>query len=86
MSAESASHRLGGAKQAVPAIIPTGTTAPPAEAPPSDGAARGPYLPLSWAGLVAYLRSMLAIAWSAVRHPRKTTVIDLSTGKVLRHE
>ncbi len=34
----------------------------------------------------AYLRSMLAIAWSAFRHPFSTTTIDLTTGEVLSNE
>ncbi len=29
----------------------------------------------------AYLRSLVAIAWSALRHPFSTTVVDLSTGE-----
>ena len=33
----------------------------------------------------AFLRSMLAIAWSAFRHPWKTTEIDLTTGQVVAH-
>ena len=33
---------------------------------------------------LAFLRAMAAIAWSAFRHPFSTTVIDLSTGKVVR--
>ncbi len=32
----------------------------------------------------AFLRAMAAIAWSSFRHPFSTTVIDLSTGKVVR--
>jgi antitoxin VapB len=31
----------------------------------------------------AYLRSMLAIAWSCFRHPFSTTRIDLATGEVI---
>jgi virulence-associated protein VagC len=31
----------------------------------------------------AYLRSMLAIAWSCFRHPFSTTEIDLATGKAI---
>jgi hypothetical protein len=33
--------------------------------------------------LLAFLRSMWAIAWSAFRHPFTSTDIDLSTGKEL---
>ncbi|HBI42764.1 MAG TPA: hypothetical protein DDY78_07890 [Planctomycetales bacterium] len=33
----------------------------------------------------AFLRSMAAIAWSAFRHPRLTTEIDLTTGEIVRH-
>ncbi len=32
----------------------------------------------------AFLRAMAAIAWSSFRRPFSTTVIDLSTGKVVR--
>ncbi len=32
-----------------------------------------------------YLRTMLAIAWSALAHPFSSTVIDLTTGHV-QHE
>ena len=32
----------------------------------------------------AFLRAMIAIAWSAFRHPFTTTVVDLSTGRVVR--
>jgi hypothetical protein len=32
---------------------------------------------------MTYLRTMLAIAWSAFRYPFSTTTIDLSTGKVI---
>jgi hypothetical protein len=32
---------------------------------------------------LALLRSMLAILWSALRHPFSTTTIDLATGKVI---
>lgn len=35
---------------------------------------------------LAFLRTMCAIAWSAFRHPLTTTVIDLSTGKVISPE
>ncbi|HMC65526.1 MAG TPA: hypothetical protein VKI65_11365 [Gemmataceae bacterium] len=35
---------------------------------------------------LAFLRSMLAIAWSAFRHPFSTTVIDLATGEVISEE
>jgi len=34
-------------------------------------------------GLWPYLKTMALIAWSAFRHPRKTTVIDLATGDLL---
>jgi hypothetical protein len=34
----------------------------------------------------AYLKSMLAIAWSAFRYPFSTTMIDLSTGNVVAWE
>lgn len=33
----------------------------------------------------AYLRAMFNIAWSAFRHPTKTTVIDLETGRIIEH-
>ncbi len=33
----------------------------------------------------AYLRAMFNIAWSAFRHPTKTTIIDLETGKIIKH-
>lgn len=29
----------------------------------------------------AYLRSVLALAWGALRYPTRTTVVDLSTGE-----
>lgn len=32
---------------------------------------------------VAYLRAMWNLFWSAIRHPRSETTIDLSTGRVL---
>jgi hypothetical protein len=32
---------------------------------------------------LAYLRSMLSLFWSAIRHPLSETTIDLSTGRVL---
>jgi hypothetical protein len=32
----------------------------------------------------AFFRAMLAIAWSSIRHPLSTTVIDLSSGTILR--
>lgn len=32
---------------------------------------------------LAYLRAMFNLFWSAVRHPRSETTIDLSTGRVL---
>jgi hypothetical protein len=35
-------------------------------------------------GPLAFLKSMLAIAWNAFRHPLSHTTIDLSTGKVIR--
>src|SRR5262245_33925812 len=35
---------------------------------------------------LAFLRSMAAIAWSAIRHPRSYTTVDLCTGRVIsRH-
>lgn len=34
----------------------------------------------------AFLRTMLAIAWSALRHPFTTTVIDLTTGQVVEDD
>jgi hypothetical protein len=37
------------------------------------------------ARLVPYLRTIAALAWSAFRHPTKTTVIDWSTGRVIGH-
>ncbi len=33
----------------------------------------------------AYLKAMFNIAWSAFRHPTKTTIIDLETGKIVEH-
>ena len=35
--------------------------------------------------LLPFLRTMAVLLWSALRHPFKTTEIDLSTGKVVRH-
>ncbi|MBI1901159.1 MAG: hypothetical protein HYS13_08625 [Planctomycetia bacterium] len=32
---------------------------------------------------IAYFKSMLALAWACIRHPFETTVIDVTTGKVL---
>jgi hypothetical protein len=32
----------------------------------------------------AFLRAMVSIAWSSIRHPLSTTLIDLSTGYVIR--
>jgi hypothetical protein len=31
----------------------------------------------------AYLRTMAMLAWSAFRHPYSTTVIDLTTGRII---
>ena len=31
----------------------------------------------------AFLKSMIAITWVSVRHPRSTTAIDLATGTVV---
>ena len=36
-------------------------------------------------GLVAYLLAMWNLLWSAIRHPTKTTEIDLMTGQIVRH-
>jgi hypothetical protein len=33
--------------------------------------------------LWAFLRSMLSIAWNALRHPFSTTIVDLSTGRTI---
>jgi hypothetical protein len=35
---------------------------------------------------LAFLRAMWMIAWSSIRHPFTTTVIDLSTGKIVQGE
>jgi hypothetical protein len=32
---------------------------------------------------LAYLHTVLTLAWSAIRHPFSTTYIDATTGKVL---
>jgi hypothetical protein len=34
---------------------------------------------------LAYLRAILALAWSTFRHPFKTTEIDLMTGRIVAH-
>ena len=34
----------------------------------------------------AFLRSVLVILWSCFRHPLTTTVVDLTTGKVVYPE
>jgi hypothetical protein len=53
----------------------------PPTTPPEDDQPEAVYI-----GPWAYLRAMWSIAWSAFRHPFKTTYIDASTGRVIRHE
>jgi hypothetical protein len=36
-------------------------------------------------GPFAFLRSMVAVAWSALAHPFTETVIDVTTGRVIAH-
>ena len=33
---------------------------------------------------LAFLRAMGMIAWSSIRHPFSTTVIDLTTGRIVQ--
>lgn len=35
--------------------------------------------------LSAYLRAMWSLLWSAFLYPTRTTEIDLTTGRVVRH-
>ncbi len=60
-------------KMAFPANLPDPAQGPD---PSSPGPVRIPP--------AAFIRAMIAVAWSAFRHPFSTTVIDLSTGKVVR--
>lgn len=63
--------------QAVPAL-----TAPaPGVLAPRENAR--PCAIVSHISAWAYLRSVWAMIWGALRHPRSTTVVDLSTGKAV---
>jgi hypothetical protein len=60
----------------------------PTEQPAQEGCAgeKGPpqekSAPVKFCiSLSAFLRSMLAIAWGAFRHPFSTTYVDISTGE-----
>jgi hypothetical protein len=56
---------------------PAGVTVPSAIAPSDAAATR--------ISPIAFLRSMATLLWSAFRYPFRTTEVDLSTGKVIRH-
>lgn len=37
-------------------------------------------------GLLVYLRTMWSLLWGALTHPTKYTIIDATTGRIIRYE